>query len=77
MISSEKTTETKGFESGVRLCRFKSLPKSDNLSKKLSLLLITVTEIVSVASLKMTSALYWRFLMQRSLLETTLELSTK
>ena len=35
-----------------------SLPKDDSLSKKLSLLLMTVTDRVLVASLKMTSALY-------------------
>ena len=34
------------------------LPKDDSLSKKLSLLLMTVTDRVLVASLKMTSALY-------------------
>ena len=32
-------------------------PKAESLSKKLSLLLLTVTETVSVASLKITSAL--------------------
>ena len=34
-----------------------SLPNAESLSKKLSLLVLTMTETVSVASLKLTSAL--------------------
>ena len=42
------------------------LPKADILSKKLSLLLMMVTDMESVANMKMTSALYFKFLLQYS-----------
>ena len=45
------------------------LPKANILSKIVSLLLMTVTDIESLAILKTTSALYWRFLLQLSILE--------
>ena len=43
-----------------------NIPKAESLSKNVSLLLLTVTETVSVAILKVTSALYGSSLLQSS-----------